>query len=182
LILHELTAFIPLILFFYLFQAVGLGVGLLSWIKGTAGVDTSSDNVSTDQGVINSTGAGRIAGGGVKADEVGGWKGVVKGWYAEGEKRVERVGKKYGILGYDKIDKSTSGDSGSTSMSSASSSSNGESTERQGKEVIKSVTGSKAAEAVANAISAYVVVKVSRAVGSEEVSGQKGGMSWAWGS
>ena len=33
------------------------------------------------------------------------WRGMVRGWLEEGQKRVERVGKRYGILGYEKVDK-----------------------------------------------------------------------------
>ena len=33
------------------------------------------------------------------------WRGIVRGWLEEGQKRVERVGKRYGILGYEKVDR-----------------------------------------------------------------------------
>lgn len=89
--------------------------------------------------------------------EVGGWKGVVRGWYEEGEKRVEKIGKKYGILGYDKVDRINT-----TSAPTSQVTSELEGPGSGGKEMVKSATASKAAEAVANAISAYVVVKVSR--------------------
>jgi len=156
LILHELTAFIPLILFFYLFQAIGVGVGLLSWIRGTAGVeaDSAEDHTRGTGSTTNAQQVGGTTGKTETADTGARWKGVVRGWYEEGEKRVERVGKKYGILGYDKLDRSiitgvdrVDGEAASTEV---------------GKDIQHSgATGSKAAEAVANAISAYVVVKVS---------------------
>lgn len=159
LILHELTAFIPLILFFYLFQAIGVGVGLLSWIRGTAGVEADTATNSTGN-TEPATGAQHIGGTTGKTETAGAgarWKGVVRGWYEEGEKRVERVGKKYGILGYDKLDKSIS--AAPTGIDRAI----GEAVSTEvGKDIQHSgATGSKAAEAVANAISAYVVVKVS---------------------
>lgn len=66
-------------------------------------------------------------------------------WYEEGEKRVERVGKRYGILGYDKTSKPT-----------------GETIGEEDSAFDLDISGSTAAQRVADAIAAYVVVKVSR--------------------
>jgi hypothetical protein len=79
------------------------------------------------------------------------WRKVVGGWVEEGQKRVERVGRRYGILGYEKGEK---GDAGGGEADVA--------------EVGSSWTLAKAGRSggdvgggVANAIAAYVVVKVS---------------------
>jgi hypothetical protein len=86
---------------------------------------------------------------------MGGWKGLVGKWYVEGERRVERVGKRYGILGYEKTVK---GDKDSETMikegddvASVASDAN---------DLEKRARTSGAAEKVADAISAYVIVKV----------------------
>lgn len=59
------------------------------------------------------------------------WRGVVKGWYDEGQAKVGRVGRRYGLW---------QDDDGVTETGTV---------------------GSKAGEGVANAVAAYVVVKVS---------------------
>lgn len=113
LILHELTALIPLILFYFIFQALGAGGGIVAWIASLA-----SD----------------IKEGGEGWD----WRSLVGRWYEEGQKRVERAGRLYGILGYDQMSKPELG---------------GDKLE---------VKASTAAEKVADAIAAYIVVKVLR--------------------
>lgn len=106
--LHELTAVVPVVGFYYLFSALGAGAGFVTWLASL-----SDDG---EEGKDREGGAGS------------GWKGVVAGWYDEGGRRVEKVGRKYGVLGYEK---------GSDSSAAGG-----------------------ATAAVADAVAAYVVVKV----------------------
>ena len=108
LILHEVTAFVPLVAFFFVFQALGAGAGLVAWIASVA-------SQTEDGGVA--------------------WKQWVGGWYEEGQKRVERVGARYGVLGYEKV-------------------------VHHQDSIKRETKPSMAAEKVANAIAAYVTVKV----------------------
>ena len=104
LILHEATAVLPVIGFYFLFSSLGTGLGIVEWLNRTTGE------------------------GGEVVDKVEGergWRGVVKNWYDEGQAKVGRVGRRYGLWQ----------DEGSTI---------------------------KAGEGVANAVAAYVVVKVSQ--------------------
>lgn len=105
LVLHEVTAVLPVIGFYYLFSALGIGFTIIQWLDRTTG-----DNGNED---------------------TRGWKGVVKGWYAEAQGKIDRVGKRYGWWQ----------DSADGTIATATGS-------------------SRAGEGVANAISAYVVVKV----------------------
>lgn len=98
LVLHELTAIVPVVGFYYLFSAIGAGAGLVGWIA------------SASEG---------------EGDESW-WRKLLGEWYDEGRTRAEKVGKKYGLLGYD-----------------------------------EEGAGANAGAAVANAVAAYVVVKVS---------------------
>ncbi|CAD6891052.1 unnamed protein product [Tilletia controversa] len=85
LILHELTALLPLLLLFWLFELVGTGQGLLSWLATT-----------TEE-----------AGG--QAEAEGGYKALVRGWVDEGVRTAERVGRRYGLFGIDKSSTTTAG-------------------------------------------------------------------------
>ncbi|KAL7423315.1 hypothetical protein Q5752_002616 [Cryptotrichosporon argae] len=71
LVLHELTALVPVLGLFYAFHAAGAGQAIVSWVREAG-------------------------------SEEHGWQGWVKGWYDEGERRVEKVGRRYGLLGYEK--------------------------------------------------------------------------------
>lgn len=150
LILHELTAIVPVVLLFWLFQSIGLGVGLLSWIKGAADVDEQTDVSYTGGAVVDNSAGG--------AEDLpahaAGWKGVLRGWYDEAELKVERVGRRYGILGYERPDSS------STAPSVDSSTTEVQSGAPLDVATTQRARSSTAAESVANAISAYVVVKV----------------------
>lgn len=118
-ILHELTAVLPVIGFYFLFSSLGTGLGIIQWLNRT-----------TD------TAGGHTGGVGVEHSEPTGWRGWVKGWYDEGEAKIGKVGKRYGLW----QDEHEHTGSGSEVMTSG---------------------GQRAGEGVANAISAYVVVKVS---------------------
>ena len=126
LILHELTALIPLVALFFVFQALGAGAGIVAWVTGLRTVPAGREGNTTKGGEINE---GRWD-----------WRNIVGGWYDEGEKRVGKVGRSYGVLGYEKDQRSADGG--------------------DGKEVAAQ-TGSSAAGKVADAIASYVAVKVS---------------------
>ncbi|WVO15660.1 hypothetical protein L204_103320 [Cryptococcus depauperatus] len=121
LILHEITAFLPLIGFYYLFASMGAGAGLVAWISELGSQQTTKQKSEESQAE---------------------WKLWVKDWYDEGTKRVDRMGKKYGILGYEKQETYEHGSSGNTAETL----------------MVKS-SSVNAAEKVANAIAAYVLVK-----------------------
>lgn len=70
-----------------------------------------------------------------------GWKHWVRDWYQEGIKRVDRIGKKYGVLGYEKQNAGEDGAAGPM------------------QDLTARTTGAGAAEKVADAVAAYVLVK-----------------------
>ncbi|WVQ76644.1 hypothetical protein IAR50_006318 [Cryptococcus sp. DSM 104548] len=109
--LHELTAILPVVGFYYLFASFGVGAGLVAWVSEVG-----------------------------HEEEQGGWKRWVKDWYEEGVARVDRVGRKYGVLGYEKQEHKA---------------------EETGQVAVDTVNtgGAKAAEKVADAVAAYVLVK-----------------------
>jgi hypothetical protein len=115
LVLHELTAVLPVIGFYFLFSSLGTGLGIIEWLDRTT---TPSVEGQEQEG----NGGGE-----------GGWKGVVKGWYDEGQGKVGRVGRRYGLWQDGNLDIDDGG---------------------------SSKVASKAGEGVANAVAAYVVVKV----------------------
>lgn len=131
LVLHEITAVIPVIGLYFIFDAIGAGQSLVGLIRQTA----ASTSYRGEE-------AGSAAGG---QREAGRWSEMVGSWYNEGEKRVEKVGRKYGFWGFEK------GSKRDESEDLALQASRG--TER-------------AAEGIANAISAYVAVKVRSNLGS----------------
>jgi len=109
LVLHELTAVLPVIGFYFLFSSLGTGLGIIEWLNRTTVNGTEEE------------GKGE-----------GGWQGVVKGWYDEGQGKVGRVGRRYGLWQDDPVMESEGLSTGT----------------------------SRAGEGVANAVAAYVVVKV----------------------
>jgi hypothetical protein len=119
-ILHELTALIPLVGFFFAFQAADVGTGIVRW----------AGEVSAD-------------------DEGTRWRSKVRDWLGEGERRVDRVARKYGMFGY-----------ASGTAPGVASVEEGEIVEEARQLVGRADRGSKAAADVTNAIAAYVLVKV----------------------
>jgi hypothetical protein len=115
-ILHELTAVLPVIGFYFLFSSLGTGLGIIQWLNRTT--ETGCPDEEDGQ----------------EATHPNGWRGWVKGWYDEGEAKIGKVGKRYGLW----QDENTDSGSG----------------------VVTTSGGRRAGEGVANAISAYVVVKV----------------------
>ncbi|ODN96557.1 hypothetical protein L198_04272 [Cryptococcus wingfieldii CBS 7118] len=109
--LHELTAILPVLGFYYLFASFGVGAGLVVWVSEVG-----------------------------HEEEKEGWKRWVKEWYEEGVAKVDRVGRRYGVLEYEKQEHKVEG-SGETAVDSVK------------------TGGAKAAEKVADAVAAYVLVK-----------------------
>ncbi|KAL1408177.1 hypothetical protein Q8F55_004982 [Vanrija albida] len=122
LVLHELTAVLPVVGLYYAFSALGAGAAIVGWLVGVGGGDAAAAEHWAD-------GAEGEAEGGKEGEK--GWTHTVHGWYAEGLARAERVGRRYGLFGYEKGSRPGSGE--------------GE--------------GSAAGAALANAVAAYVVVK-----------------------
>lgn len=119
-ILHELTALVPLVGLFFTFQAADVGTGLVRW----------AGEVSAD-------------------DEGTRWRSKVRDWLGEGERRVDRVARRYGLFGYE-----------SGTRAGVASVEEGEIVEEARQLVGRADRGSKAAADVTNAIAAYVLVKV----------------------
>ncbi|KAK0531342.1 Serine--tRNA ligase, mitochondrial [Tilletia horrida] len=117
LVLHELTALLPLVLLFWIFQLLGAGQFFLSWL----GAEPQGE--SGGQGL----------------------KSMVNGWVQEGMRRAERVGRRYGLFGLEKKDKSGSG--------SASASAGAEAEDASSPQSV-ALVGS-----FANAVAAYACVK-----------------------
>jgi hypothetical protein len=116
-ILHELTAIVPLVGIFFLFQALGIGGSILQW---------ASHQEDTDEFGLGA---------------------YVKSWLAEGQKRVDKVARRYGLFGYDKMSKETEEEKIIASPEHAL-------------ETAAAAKQSRAAAGVANAVAAYIVVKV----------------------
>ena len=138
LVLHELTAIVPLVGLYYLLKAFGAGAALMAWIVGMMdSKGTASGDVGNGQEGEDGDTGGR-----------GFLQRKVREWYEEGAKRAERVGKRYGILGYEKevsqgVDTKDDGDSRDKSLRE-----------------MQVVRGRGLSEQLANAISAYILVKV----------------------
>ncbi|TXT13370.1 hypothetical protein VHUM_00737 [Vanrija humicola] len=117
LVLHELTAVLPVVLLYYVFSALGAGAAVVAWLAGDK--DAAAHWAAEGREGASGTDDGERT-----------WTHKVHEWYREGLGRAERVGRRYGLLGYDKGSK---GDGTSA--------------------------GAGASAAVADAVAAYVVVK-----------------------
>jgi hypothetical protein len=122
-VLHELTAISPLLLFFFAFQAAGVGGSVVEWAAGV------SERSQDEHGQLD-------------------WRIKVGEWLDEGEKRVDRVSRRYGLFGRTKGEKASEGHLQDTPAEAAM-------------QVVTAAKGSKAAADVANALAAYLLVKVS---------------------
>ncbi|GMK57762.1 hypothetical protein CspeluHIS016_0405960 [Cutaneotrichosporon spelunceum] len=80
LVLHELTALVPLVLVFYLFSALGAGAAFLNYLHAMAKKTTGEDVAGPWASMAH----------------------VTREWYDEGAARVERVGRRYGLFGFEK--------------------------------------------------------------------------------
>jgi hypothetical protein len=126
---------VPVVILFFVFQALGAGAGLVAWMSELGGEAEAALIEGTDIGM----------------EKRKGWKARLKGWMVEAEEKAERVGRRYGVLGYEKTVRggkadlpvvATADEPGLATVA------------------VQGQTGG-AAEKVANAIAAYVVVKVS---------------------
>lgn len=82
-IVHELTALIPLVGVFYTSRALGIGEGIIR----TVVADTETNATSGEEGYEGAVRWGKVK---------------VRGWVEEGDKWAERVGRRYGVFGYEK--------------------------------------------------------------------------------
>ncbi|GAA5931792.1 hypothetical protein JCM10213_005857 [Rhodosporidiobolus nylandii] len=73
LLLHELTALVPLVVLFGAFTAAGVGGGIVRWTLAET-----------------------------EPSHGGGWRGTVRSWLEEAEEKTERVGRRYGLFGWEK--------------------------------------------------------------------------------
>ncbi|GAA5976743.1 hypothetical protein JCM10908_005614 [Rhodotorula pacifica] len=85
-VLHELTALVPLAILFGAFHYLGAGAALVAWIVDETTTKSASDSEE--------------AGGTDAADK--GWKATVRNWLQEAEAKAERVGRRYGLFGWSK--------------------------------------------------------------------------------
>ncbi|KAF4620780.1 hypothetical protein D9613_000859 [Agrocybe pediades] len=86
-ILHELTAVVPLVGFFYGARALGVGERVISMITDDDKLGTQSDD-----GSVASKGSGQMS-----------WaRQKMKTWVEEGDRWAIRIGRRYGVFGYEK--------------------------------------------------------------------------------
>lgn len=124
-VLHEITAIAPAVGLFYGFRSFGGG---RSVVDGMIALETTLRGDKPELG-----------------------QGTVEGWLEEGERRVERVGRRYGILGFPKVVKGdASSQTEGTSPATSSLSRN-----------VSTLSGKDLAGDVANAVGAYMAVKAS---------------------
>lgn len=124
-VMHEITAIAPVVGLFYGFRSFGGG---RSVVDGMIALETTLRGDKPELG-----------------------QGTVEGWLEEGERRVERVGRRYGILGFPKVFK------GNASSQTEGTSSAVSSLPRN----VSTISGKDLAGDVANAVGAYMVVKAS---------------------
>lgn len=126
-ILHELTALLPLVILFFLFQAGGVGISLVAF---AANASESAEKGENDQNLSSWN-----------------WHVVVGNWLHEGQKRVDKVARRYGLFGYEK---------GATQGHLAE-----DTVEAIEHDDLGKVKRSTASTNIANAVAAYIAVKVS---------------------
>lgn len=80
-VLHELTALVPLAILFGAFHYLGAGAALVVWVVDETTATTSA------------------AGGGETTST---WKDTIRTWLVEAENKAERVGRRYGLFGWTK--------------------------------------------------------------------------------
>jgi hypothetical protein len=157
-VLHEITAFVPLVAVFYGLKAVGGGrsvvrgfVRVEDWVRGRESVEEEGEgqleSLSAEERDQRAKEAAALKGVAeekrVTRERARGW---VEGWLAEGEKKVERFGQKYGVFGY--VKRSHVGVQWLE-------------TQAWDEQQAKIKAGYDVAGDVANALGAYLIVKVS---------------------
>ncbi len=159
-LLHELTALIPLGTLFWAFGAAGVGGGVVEWAAGRAERGTNEDDLGT------AAQEGQIADD--EATGLSGWtRALVRRWLAEGEQRVDRVAARYGIFGRKKGEHSEvlehageEGEQGDAVEVAHGVAADAAAEAAAGEEPGQAASTSKAAAGIANALAAYIVVKV----------------------
>lgn len=123
-VLHELTAVVPLFAGFWACRALGLGTAVVAWAAASSDsdVDESSDWVH----------------------------GKLKNWVQQGQLKAEKIGRHYGVFGYEKRSKQTEAGIATESGTDSVAMHHGVSPHTE------SIGGD-----VANLVAAYVGVKVS---------------------
>ncbi|GAA5903741.1 uncharacterized protein JCM6883_005099 [Sporobolomyces salmoneus] len=90
LILHELTAIVPLGLLFGTFHYLGLGAGIVGWtLAESESTSTTPSQQAAEEGNWSAEGA----------------RMKVREWIREGEEKAERIGRRYGWFGWEKESK-----------------------------------------------------------------------------
>lgn len=136
LVLHEVTAVVPVFLVYWALRALGVGAGLVTWLADTSSSADSAHSVDSANSADSSVPVDHEST--QQPAQAPRWKQVIHGWYEEGARKVERVGRRYGCFGYEKGSKP------------------GEQPDGRAEAIVTHDAG-----AVADAIAAYVVVKVS---------------------
>ncbi|GAA5865719.1 hypothetical protein JCM3774_004979 [Rhodotorula dairenensis] len=91
-VLHELTALVPLAVLFGAFHYLGAGAALVAWVVDETANPTTPE--TAQPGSRDGSGPNRSA-----------WKETVRGWLYEAENKAERVGRRYGLFGWSKESK-----------------------------------------------------------------------------
>lgn len=131
LVLHELTAILPLVLLFYLFWLLGAGEAVVAWLQeaSSAGAQQQQQHRQAPSGAANSSILSTI-------------RARVQEYLNEGMQRAERYGRHKGYFGFEK-GSGPAGDHGASSSSA------------DGGPTAVVVAGT-----FANAVAAYAVVKI----------------------
>ncbi|WWC87314.1 uncharacterized protein L201_002203 [Kwoniella dendrophila CBS 6074] len=148
LVLHEITAILPVLLIYWIFTSLGLGLSLVNYVLNIG--QTDENDQSENQGSNNNYALRK-------------W---IRDWYIEGETKIEKVGKRYGIFGYEKIIKSNTNNNQQNykDIEQMNEKINNElqhivTTSTTTTTTTTTGTSTGAATKVADAIAAYVVVK-----------------------
>lgn len=79
-VLHEVTAIVPLFAGFWACRAAGVGLGLVTWAAATTNENEPDQQESSDNWIQHK----------------------FRTWIQQGQLKAERIGKHYGVLGYEK--------------------------------------------------------------------------------
>lgn len=141
LLLHEITAFLPLIMLFWIFNALGVGVSLLKWINGISENQDDSTTLGQAQDQSEKTMIHKL----------------IVDWINEGMKRAEKYGRRKGYFGFEKESKKDALEESKQE-------------DNKNEELAIGLDSNKLAGGLADAVAAYVFVKVSRGIESSKHS------------
>jgi len=146
LILHELTAILPLSILFGTFHYLGIGAGIVAW--------TLSESESTTQPSLEQEQAGKWTKEGARIR--------VREWMKEGEDQAERMGRRYGWFGWEKESREERIERKKRLE------------DEPARDVLKELSNEslKVSGDVANLVAAYLVVKVSSRSHSSSLPGR----------